>query len=729
MSERSRLRLVVLQVLVISLLLTLVGRLYYLQVVTSEDYTNAASSNTTRKVVTPAPRGQILDSRGRALASNKTELVVSVDRSTIDRQPDDGKAVLQRVAQVVGQSYAEVYARTRLCSEKDEKPDKQYCWNGLPYVPIPVSSDADDKAAQVINERSEDFPGVTAQPQTVREYPEPQGAKAPHELGYLNAVTPQELEDSKDSAHPLQADDLIGRGGLEKTYDADLRGVPGTTELAVDKTGAVTGTVSETAATPGNIIVSNIDASVQAVVEKELANAIKRARTTGDVNKHGKKFTADSGAAVVMDVRTGAVIAMASYPSYDPNVWVGGISPGDYTKISTEKKNYPIQSRAFQGEFAPGSIFKVVTLPGALQSGYYNRDTAYDCPSSYKIGNTRKKNYESEGYGVISLKRAIQVSCDTVFYKFAYEQWQRDGGIKPVKNPKDPMLKMAHAYHLGQKTGVDLPAERTGRVPDRAWKKSYWEATKATSCLFAKTGYPNVEKKDPTRAAYLKELAKENCVDGYQFRAGDAANFAIGQGDALVTPLQMATVYSAVANGGTLWEPHVAKAIVQPDGTLVRTISPKSNGKIPVTKANLAFLQDALASVTTDGTGRAAFASVNFPVDKIPVASKTGTAEVYGKESTSWFATYAPANDPQYAIVMMVSQGGTGSGVSGPSVAAIYSKLFGVDAEGVIHPEKALQPGSKPPASLPTIRTDGTVCAPADTKYKRKGVDVPTEAC
>lgn len=730
MSDRSRLRLVVLQVLVLSLMLTLVGRVYYLQVVTSDHYESAANQNRVREVSTPAPRGEILDDRGRALASNTSALVVSVSWTQLVRQPDKGVALLHRVADVLGEPYQQVRDATRLCSEKGAP--RPACWNGLSYQPIPVSRDADPKVALQISERSEDFPGVTAELQTVRQYPEPMGALAPHELGYLGPVTQAEVDasgkDSAASGNGLTAQDQVGRTGLEKSYDADLRGTPGVRKVSVDLRNQVIGTVGETAPVPGNTVVTHLDAAVQAVAEKQLLAAITRARTTGDVNKGGKEFKADSGAVVVMDVRTGGVVAMASYPSYDPNVWVGGISAKDYAAISSQQRNYPSQSRAFQGEFAPGSTFKVVTLPGALQSGYYGINQDYDCPSAYPIGSSLKRNYESKGYGSISLERAIEVSCDTLFYQFAYEQWLRDGGNTPKKDPADPMLTMAHAYHLGQKTGIDLPAERAGRIPDRAWKRSYWEATKANSCVFARTGYPGVRKSDPTRAAFLKKLAAENCTDGYKFRGGDAANFAIGQGDALVTPLQMATVYAAVANGGTLWEPHVAKAVVAPDGTLVRAIAPKVNGHLPVTKAVMDFLHRALPNVSKQGTGAGAFASVDFPLTQLPVASKTGTAEVYGKQSTSWFASYAPAQKPRYAIVMMVSQGGTGSGVSGPSVAGIYESLFGVK-DGAVRPAAAILPGGAPPAALPRIEADGTVCAPPGTRYARRDPDAAPRAC
>jgi len=355
-----------------------------------------------------------------------------------------------------------------------------------------------------------------------------------------------------------------------------------------------------------------------------------------------------------------------------------------------------------------------VTLPAAVEAGY-PLDASYNCPSSYSIGGTPKRNYESRGYGVISMLRALQVSCDTVFYKFAYETWLRMGGLHAKKHAVDPFTEMAKAFGLGQRTGLDLPGEADGRIADRAWKRAYWKATKDFHCAKAKTGYPRLARTDPRRAAYLLALSKENCVDGWAYRGGDAANFAIGQGDTTATPVQMARVYAAVANGGTLVTPHVGRAVMTPEGKVVRRIQPEPAGTVPVGKATLAWLQHALRTVTEAGTGYGPFARAGFPLAKLPVASKTGTGEVYGKQTTSWFASYAPADKPQYAVVMTVSQGGTGSGTSGPAVAEVYKKLFGITGSRV-DLEAASPPGGHPTEDLPAVRPDGTVVVPEPSR-------------
>ena len=535
MSARSRTRLVVLQVLVLSLLLTLGSRLWYLQVVTGERYQRAAADNRTRDVVTPAGRGFILDDRGTPLVRNETALVVSVSRTAMLRQKDRGRALVARVAKVLGRPTAEIWGRTRLCGEPGAPKRRagKGCWNGSPQQPIPVSDDADPRTALAILERRESFPGVTAELTARRFYPAPAGVNAAHLLGYVGPVGE---EDSARPGSALRAGEQAGKAGLEKQYDAWLRGRPGVRSVAVDRQGGVSGTVEETDPTPGNHLVTSIDARVQAVAEQQLRAAIRRARTEGDINKQSRTYKADSGAVVVLDVRTGRVVAMASWPSYDPEVWVGGIEPRDYAAISGKASNYPMVSRTTQGEYAPASTFKVVSLPAAVQAGY-DLDGTYECSSSYRVGNRSFSNYESKGYGPITLERAINVSCDTVFYRFAHQLWLRDGGQRPVRNPKDPMVTLAKAYGLGKPTGIDLPAESGGRIADRRWKLAYWKATRAQSCARKAKGYPEVAAKDPERAAYLRKLASENCDEGWKFRGGDAVNFSIGQGDTTVTPL------------------------------------------------------------------------------------------------------------------------------------------------------------------------------------------------
>ncbi|GAB3589840.1 penicillin-binding protein 2 [Angustibacter peucedani] len=713
-------RLLVVGVFVVSLMVTLVARLFTVQVVGADGYRAAAATNREREIVTPAVRGLVLDDRGRPLVSNRSALVVSVSRTTLLDSDDEGRALVGRLAAALGLPFKTVWGRTQLCGTKGA-PKPPVCYNGAPYQPVPVAEDVSPRVGLQIMERQEDFPGVTAELQAVRTIPRPLGVNAAHLLGYLGPVTDDELKASSQAARDgraeLQRTDRVGRAGLEKQYDTALRGQPGITDVGVDIRGRITGTLQSTPPVPGNHLVTSIDAKVQAATEKALAHGILAARQRQDSGGRGK-LKADSGAAVVLDVRTGQVVAMASYPSYDPRVWLDGITDKELSGLTSAKAGTPLVSRATQGQFPPASTFKVVSLPAAVQHGF-DLHGRYDCASSYQVGDRAFHNYESEAYGVIDLHKAIVISCDTIFYQFAYKTWLRLGGSDAKDDASDPFVRMAQSFGLGKATGVDLPDDSSGRIPDRAWKQSYWEETRKYYCGKARTGFPEVARTDPSRARFLTQLAKENCADGNVFRAGDEANFAIGQGDVTVTPLQMARVYAAIANGGTLWTPHVGKAVVSPSGKVVQRITPHAAGKVPLRPEVLRFLQSALRGVVTSGTAAGAFAG--FPVS---VAGKTGTGEVYGKQATAWFSSYAPATNPRYAVSVVVSQGGTGGTTSAPIVRDIYSAIFGVKGDKLVRGTAAL-PNGRVPTALPTIRQDGTIVTPEGVVAATEGLPDP----
>ena len=672
--------------------MALAGRLFYLQVAAAPKYKTAALEIQSRNIVTPAIRGMILDSSGKPLAVNQVGLVITVDRSKIDRLPDKGESVLRKLAKTLKVDYPSLYGKTRLCGEKiaPELTGKARCWNGSRYQPIPVTLTATEDIALQIAERSEIYFGVEAIPQGFRFYPAPEGSNSAHVLGYVGPVSENDLLKERD--RPLFVNEVLGKAGLEYQYDNLLRGTPGVKTIVVDRREAITNVLNETAPISGDHLVTSIDATLQAVVEEQLQVAIARARS-GSVDKKGAR-KADSGAAVVMDVTTGRILAMASYPTYDPNIWENGISQQQATDLYSDAKSVPALSRALQGTFAPASTFKVVSVVAADRAGY-DLKGMYDCPAQFKVGNRIFKNYESKGVGLINLQTGIAVSCDTIWYKIAFDEWLKDGGLKPKKDAKNYFYTAAKDFRIGQKTGIDLPSESSGRLADREWRAAWYERNKNYFC--------NYEKR-ATKAQltpYLIAIAKENCIDGDKVRAGDAVNFSIGQGDTTMTPLQMVQMYAALANGGTLWKPTVAWGVVTPTGEKVREITPEKIGKLPISKKVLNFLNKSLRSVITDGTAKWRF-------DGMPVAisAKTGTGEVYGKnldgsskDTTSWLASYGPTEKPKYAVVMMVSQGGTGSGTSGPSVRKIYEAIFGIEGSKIDN-SKAIFP-SGPPNLLP----------------------------
>ncbi|MFJ3199114.1 penicillin-binding protein 2 [Streptomyces sp. NPDC086989] len=702
-TSRVQIRLVILQVLVFSFLFTLGGRLWYLQIRNGAEYYHEAKSNHVQQVVQPAVRGSILDARGVPLADNETRLVVSASRTALMKMKDKGKGVLSRLSDVLDMKPQDVMNKVRICDSQTPKP----CWNGSPYQPIPVTTEATTQQALQIRERPEEFPGITAEPTAVRRYPAPGGANTGQVLGYLSPVTDDEIQKAKNTNSPLLRSDQVGRFGLERTYDRTLRGKSGVTRYEVDNLGRVMGQAKNDPAIPGAHLVTSIDARVQGVAEFELNAAMVEARKQIDRNT-GVPYKADAGAVVVLESKTGRVVAMASMPTYDPNVWVGGISAKDYAKLTAKESNVPLMNRAIQGQAAPGSIFKVIPTAAAVNAGY-KFDGEYPCPSSYSIGGQVFKNFESQGHGSITLGRALEVSCDTVFYALGHKEWLKDGGLHPKKPPREIFYKTAHQFGLGAETHVDLPGEEKGRVPDRRWKQAFWQANKDMWCKTGKKG-----------GTYVELLSYENCLEGNLMRAGDAINYSIGQGDTLVTPIQMATIYAAICNGGTMWNPTIGKAIISADGKRIEEIKPQAHGRLPMTETTRRQIGEALEGVATRGT--AAWRFGGWPQKQIPMHAKTGTAEVYGKQTTSWFATYTE----DFTIVMTISQGGTGSGASGPAVRNIYNAIYGLDMTGKQDVEKAFL--LKPEKKLPTIQPDGSIDAPDIKPYVPPSPEEPVPA-
>ncbi len=693
-SERSRLRLLVVQALVLALFCTLFGRLWYLQVLTGESYRAQAAEQSVRDIVVQPARGLIVDDQGRPLVANRSTWVVSIDRTLLGKLPaTERETMLRRLAKVVGVKPAEITARTLLCGQTGATQGT--CWNGSPYQPVPVAKDVPQKTAVKVLEQSEDYPAVLAQQESVRAYPSPYGVNGAHVLGYLSPITEGELEEARDSEDDtVNGASVVGRAGVERAYDTWLRGVPGYKKVAVDSMGRVLGDSGEVESTPGNTLVTSLDAKVQGFVEKQLHETIKTARATTDTVT-GRKYAADSGAAVVLEAKTGRVVAMASQPTYDPEVWAGGISAKQLKRLYSAKAGTPLLSRVTQGQFAPGSTWKPMMTAGAMENGF-GPQTRLQCSSGFQVGNRVFKNYESGAYGSIDFARALEVSCNTFFYRVGFSYWQKYGTDVADVKAKDPLVSMAQKFGFGSTTGIDIPGEATGRIADRPWKLSYWKSMKNYYCKIGKKAGND----------FLHRFAREFCVEGFAYRAGDAVNFAIGQGDTVVTPLQLARAYGAFTNGGKLMEPQVARAIVSPDGKVLKTFAPKVSARVPVKKGILSYIDSALKGVARQGT--MAWRLGGFPLDEVTIRAKTGSAEVYGKQSTSWVASYSK----DYVVVMMVSQGGTGSGTSGPAIRKIWEHLYGIDGPDV-RPAKAAIPGTTLPKQLPTFARDGSILPPS----------------
>jgi penicillin-binding protein 2 len=684
----SRRRLVVIYVLAAAMLISLGGRLYYLQVINNTSFTKLAQQNQTRDVIVPAVRGQILDDVGNQLVTNQTALVVSVDMMTLDQLAGGAAPVLQRLAPLLGMSYTKLSDETRLCTKGVPQP----CWAGSPYQPIPVDQHVSDRVALQVMEEQKEFPGVTAQVQPVINYPEPAGANPAQVLGYLQPITPQEIASRHLPVTGFSGVDLVGQAGLEAQYDTQLRGQAGTQVVSVNAAGDVTGTVGQTAPTAGDDLVTSINAQIQADAQNALKGAINRSRAAGNA--------ANQGAAVVMTT-TGRVVAMASYPDYDPSVWTGGISQQEFNDLFGTKDGEPIINWAAQGQYAPGSTFKVTSTAAAVANGY-PLDGLYGCPASINIGSATYKNDGEPSLGDMTFAEALIQSCDTVYYQLGYDMYLNDD---PKANnstgpdaPIQKMQKMELAWGFGEPTGIDLPAESDGSIPTRQWLYYLWKDNAHTGQNWCKYGKAN--------GSYVQQIEYQDCQNGWQWEPGQAAIAAIGQGYVTVTPLQLANAYVALANGGTLYSPRVGEALLSSaTGQVVQNINPPVIRHLPVSGNTLAYIRNALAGVVTQGTAASAFGG--FPLNQVCVAGKTGTAQLFGKNATSVFASFAPCNHPKYVVIVMVPDSGYGADVAAPAVRQIWDGIFGLEGH------KAAVPSGKLPSALPQITSTGVIQAPA----------------
>jgi penicillin-binding protein 2 len=689
MIPASRRRLLVLYVVVAALLITLGGRLWYLQVMTGSSYARLAALDQTQTVITPSVRGQILDDSGQPLVNNASSLVVTVNMMSLAAQPDGGAAVLHRVASLLGMREKLLKEKVRLCNAHTTQP----CWPGSPYQPIPVKQDVPDSIAVQIMQDRDKYPGVSAGVVPLARYPKPDGALPAQVLGYLGPITPQQMKRQHLPTTGFSGTDLVGQAGLEEHYNKELQGTPGQEVLSVNNAGQQLGTVRSVTPRAGDDLVTSINARLQGDVQSVLTSTIQKAQQQGNVH-------ATTGAAVVMTT-TGRVVAMASVPSYNPSVWTGGISNQQYRQLFGATAGTPILNRVTQGQYAPGSTFKVTSTAAAVKAGYSLAGT-YNCPAAFRIAGRSFLNDGEHNLGPISLHQALVISCDTVFYELAYDIYQRDhtrdNVVTKPKVPVQEMQQMELAWGFGKDPGIDLPEQSPGSIPTRAWLYYLWKANAHTGQDWCRFGRAS--------GTYVQQIEYQDCHYGNVWEPGEAAIAAIGQGYVTVTPLQLADAYAALANGGTLYSPRIGKAIISPTGQLVKRINPKVIRRLPVASATLAYIRGALADVTT-GAGTAAGAFGGFPRSKVCVAGKTGTAEVFNSSVTSVFASFAPCSDPKYVVVVMIPNSNYGAEVAAPAVRQIYDDIYGLEGH------KAALPGGRLPHGLPKISPDGTITAPA----------------
>jgi penicillin-binding protein 2 len=684
-------RFSIIVVLVASMVLTLVGRLYFVQVLDPNKPRQTAGLLHPGDIVVPAPRGQIVDSTGHVLVDNTAIQVMTIDQDRLQTLPDHGAAVLARVAGLLGTSKDYLAAVITPCSSKVPAP----CWTGEPYQPVPVATRLSTSVLLAVSEHREDFPGVAIETQTLPSYPH--GALAGHVLGYTAPIT---AADKKKNAKLSDAD-TIGASGLEEQYDSVLRGIDGVETKNLSPQGYSVSDGGYQAPVQGSTLVTSIDVKLQKLAEQSLAQQI------ADSRKAGKPAT--SGAVVAMDPQTGRVLAVASYPDYNPQQFVGGISNKDYRALTAPSANDPLLSRAVAGAYAPGSTFKLITASSLVSHHEIYPDTLYGCPGSVTIDGRTKTNYDSEVLGNINLENALGYSCDTYFYVPAANEYYADQTrVDDGKKPHEYLQATASSFGVGRSPGIDLPADEqaSGSFADRETRLARWQANKKQYCADARRGYPNV--KSAADRTYLTQLASENCTDGWRYRAGDNADMAIGQGETTMSPLQLAIAYSALVNGGKIWSPKLGWGVVDGQGKVTRTITPRLRDRVDVSASTLDYIANSL----NFGRGWAvsgAFAYLQSPY-RARIGGKTGTAEVFGKDDTSWLATWGPIYHSKkgnhvrarFVLVGMVEQAGTGATAAGPMLKRIWDGLLGANGgKPIIKDER---PATTLPAIAPQVK-------------------------
>jgi len=572
----------------------LLGRLYWLQVVESDRYRNLAENNRLRLRTVHAPRGLIFDRKGRAIAETQGSFVLIC--SPVDVK--DLEAEIGLLAEIVEFDVDE--------SEVLDKIRRAQRTN--PYSGITVARDLRFEQVSVIEFNRESLPGFSVLVEAKRSYP--YGTAFAHVLGYVGEASPEELDQSEDDS--LEMGDMVGKYGLERRMDDDLRGVNGGRKVEVDAAGRDQRLVEEVPSQAGGAVHTSLDADLQVTAQEALGNR--------------------AGAVIALAPRTGEVLAFYSGPAFDPNVFVRGIRKAEWRALSTDPRK-PMQNKGLQGTYAPGSTVKPFLALAALETKVQEKGKTVFCTGSYLLGNRVFRCWKERGPGTVDMYRAVVQSCDVYFYMLG------------LKLGPDPLAKLERDAGLGTITGIDLPGERKGLVPDTEWKRTVMKA---------------------------------------RWNDYESVILGIGQGAIHITPLGMAVGFATLATGGEVMRPSVVSKVIGMDGK-VHTLVPEMLRKLPWNPENGKFIRKALAGVVNDyGTGGVA------KLPGIVVGGKTGTAQVasvkgkmiksedlpYQIRDHAWFVAFAPVDDPQIVVAGMVEHGGHGGSAAAPIVKAVMQEFF-----------------------------------------------------
>lgn len=572
-------------------------RLWNMQVISSSSYTEQAEKNRTRSISTHAARGRILDRNGAVLVGNRPSLVVLAEQSVLDDE-----AELQILAALIGIPKAVLRLKIEDSSQ------------GLQRGRV-IAVDVSRRVVSFINAHPSLFDGVSIEARSQRSYP--LGSLAGQVLGYTGVITSEQLKASQDNQDEgkitYEPGDVVGQSGIEASYENVLQGIKGEQVVFVDADGNIVNHSSSVEAQSGSDVVLTLDADIQKAAEDSLSSTIKR------LQEHGKP-DCFGGCAIAMDVTNGEIIAMASAPSFSPNMFVGGISSDDWDMLSSKSSHNPLLNRGIGGQYPSASTIKPLSALAALNEGIATPQSSYMCTGYWTGFGAAFGQYcwLHTGHGAMTLQTGITHSCDVVFYEVGK-------GFFYSSN-KDGLQQMFKKWGLGSKSQIDLPGELQGRIPDEAWKREYFAS------------YPD---------------------DAKAWQGGDNTNLAIGQGDLLVTPLQMLCVYAGIANRGSIPQPHLMKSIKSTSNS-GSIIDYKCSTRISVDEKDeyMDLIQRGLYGVIYEESQAQASHFTNM---KEKVAGKTGTAETSHETPTGWFIAYAPYDNPRYVVASVLENSGFGS--------------------------------------------------------------------
>lgn len=632
-------RVAVLGVVALALFAVVFFRLWFLQVLSGDQYLAQANNNRIRDVTVQAPRGDIVDRNGQTLVDNRLSTAVTIESPRLPPEGARRDAVLRNLSRVIGMDTRPrgcklgkqvIPLMPAACKVKQEEVV-------LPYANVTLKPDASRPEVNYIYEHQEQFPGVTVEPLFLRAYPH--NALAAQLFGTIGEISPKELKWAKFRG--VKQGTLVGQGGIEATYDRYLRGVPGATRVQVNSLGQPKAYLRRRPFVQGKTLRLSLDLNLQREGQQALAQGIGLANGNGN--------PAQAAAFVAMDPRNGAVLGMGSVPSFNPNEFAKPIPKKKYEQDFGPSANFPLLNRAVQSAYPTGSTFKMITATAALQSGLITPDNVIDDPGQLTVGAQVFKDAGGAGAGAVSLRQAIQVSSDVFFYTL--------GRDMNDPRPRGGALQdWAHRFGIGRKTGIDLPGEVSGLLASPAERVH-------RNVLEAKCRKGKRQRGRPCGIGTLEP-----------WTIGQNVQLATGQGDLLATPLQMATAYASLANGGRVVKPHVGLQVEDAAGKVLQRIDPGPSRRIAIAAQNRQAIMDGLRGAAGSPGGTSYDVFKGFPR---VVYGKTGTAQRPPHADQSWYVCFVQDAQRPIVVAVTVEQGGFGAQAAAPAARLILSQWFG----------------------------------------------------